>query len=159
MSLNVKPSVHSHGDWEVPYYALLFRLVRVRLCLRVLPLCRALQSLDIGRVGSGKNIFFPNFSPPPPAAFSIDGRISSRDEGSDLIEFFSFSFLLLFERIFDTFLGGRRILGIFHLQFCRSLILETCGRRSCMRLIGISSFSIGFLLDVKIIIRRCLRTE
>lgn len=152
LSLNVKPSVHSHGDWsrEVPCYALLFRLRSrplVFTCPSTLP--RAAVARHTGWGGAeGKKYIFSKFLP---AAFSIDGRISSRDLTISFF-FLPSSFRADFSLEFWYLAFGRQeFWGLFHLQFCR---FETCGRRSCMRLIAISSFSIGFFLDVKIKIRR-----
>lgn len=71
VSLNVKPSVHSHGDWsrEVPatrFYLDSFRVRCVYVSFHFAALRRAaVAGSAYGRGEGGENIFFPNFSPLP----------------------------------------------------------------------------------------------
>lgn len=126
LSLNVKPSVHSHGDWsrEVPCYALLFRLRSrplVFTCPSTLP--RAAVARHTGCGGAeGKKIYFFQISPPLP--------FRSMDEfRRGIWQFLSFFFLLLFERIFrwnfDTLpSGGKNFGDCFICNFVDSKLAE-----------------------------------
>lgn len=113
MSLNVKPSVHSHGDWsrEVPCYALLFRLRSrplVFTCPSTLP--RAAVARHTGWGGAeGKKYIFSKFLPR-----CLFDRWTNFVEGFDNFFLFSSFFFSsgFFVGILIPCLREARILGI-----------------------------------------------
>lgn len=100
--LNVKPSVHSHGDWsrEVPatrFYLDSFRVRCVYVSFHFAALRRAaVAARHTGGEKGGKIYFFQIF---PRCLFDRWANLS-RDERFDLTIFFFLFLLLLFERIF-----------------------------------------------------------